>query len=440
MADYYPLLTRALEALPDTSADTRRTVYERARKALVGQLRSLTPPLAEPDIERERRALEEAIGRIEGEHGGVPEESSDAVAAPVPAPAYPTRSEPRPVKPSAGPTRSALPPAPGLGADGAALSHPEPDPPSSLRLPKKLPRRAAEPRATAEEGVEASSVSGRDRPRIETVGPAFARDPSRRRSVILGTVLLLVVAAIAVTAWLLRDDPNDLPQTAAAEGPVAESQGKLADRVGGERPGSSSAANSAASAGVSATGATSPGRADVAVAPRAVLFEENPADQQNPKSITGRVVWRLDGVNAGQGQPLETVVRATIEVPDSPLTLNLTLRRNLDAALPASHTVELVFNAGPDRSVRDVGLLQLKPEENVRGTPVSGLPVPVKDNLFLIGLSNLKSDVDRNVDLLLHRDWIDLPLKFSDNRRAVLSFEKGLSGERVLTDAFAQWQ
>ena len=39
MADYYPLLAKALANLPTRAAPTaRRAIYERARKALIGQL------------------------------------------------------------------------------------------------------------------------------------------------------------------------------------------------------------------------------------------------------------------------------------------------------------------------------------------------------------------------------------------------------------------
>ena len=51
MADYYPLLARALDAMPDRSPALRQAVYERARGALIGQLRSLDPPLSEDDID-----------------------------------------------------------------------------------------------------------------------------------------------------------------------------------------------------------------------------------------------------------------------------------------------------------------------------------------------------------------------------------------------------
>jgi hypothetical protein len=71
---------------------------------------------------------------------------------------------------------------------------------------------------------------------------------------------------------------------------------------------------------------------------------------------------------------------------------------------------------------------------------VAGLPVPVRENFFLIGLSNLAGDVERNVELFVRRNWIDLPIRLSDGKRAILSFEKGASGEQVMNDAFRQWQ
>lgn len=388
MADYYPLLQRALEGLSDTAPEKRREVYDRARSALTTQLRSLDPPLAEADITRESLALNEAIDRLERERA--------------------PRDPPTPRMPAASSGRMGAPP-----------RAPEPDPPP---IERNAPR---------------------ERPRVETVAPSVA-DSGRGRSVILGTVLVLVVASIAIAAWYLRDRPADLPgPTAATETPRPESEGKLGDRVaGGERLPGGERAGPSSSGSLIGQPASSVQSRDVAVAQRAVLYEENPADAQAPKTSAGRALWRLDAVNAGQGQPLETVVRVTIEVPDSGLTLALTIRRNADATLPASHTVELAFTTSGDanRSVRDVGLLQFKNDETVRGTPVAGLPVPVKDNLFLIGLSNLRSDIERNTDLILHRNWVDLPIRFASGGRAILSFEKGVSGEQILNDAFRQWQ
>src|SRR5689334_3724199 len=67
MADYYPLIARAVSGLEKNSGDNRRSVYERARAALIAQLRGVTPALPESDITRERLALEEAIRKVEAE-------------------------------------------------------------------------------------------------------------------------------------------------------------------------------------------------------------------------------------------------------------------------------------------------------------------------------------------------------------------------------------
>ena len=67
MADYYPLIARAVEALEKNTGEQRRALYERARTALVAQLRGVTPPLDESEITRERLALEEAIRKIEAD-------------------------------------------------------------------------------------------------------------------------------------------------------------------------------------------------------------------------------------------------------------------------------------------------------------------------------------------------------------------------------------
>jgi hypothetical protein len=64
MTDYLPLLSRAVANL-ENDPEARRRVYDRARQALLGQLRAMNPPLAEAEITRERLALEEAIRRLD---------------------------------------------------------------------------------------------------------------------------------------------------------------------------------------------------------------------------------------------------------------------------------------------------------------------------------------------------------------------------------------
>ena len=65
MADYYPVIARAIADLPESTEVTRRALYARARSTLSAQLfgRDAT------DITRERSALEEAIRKVEAHQG-----------------------------------------------------------------------------------------------------------------------------------------------------------------------------------------------------------------------------------------------------------------------------------------------------------------------------------------------------------------------------------
>jgi len=138
MADYYPLLARAVAALPNAGRDARLAIYERARKALLNQLRSLEPPVSEEHLEAESQALDAAVARLEAE--------LEAEQPPAQAPApIPQASAPIPlaVSPPAAPARpdttaapAATAPAPGglRTADAApAEATPSSRTPTSVR-------------------------------------------------------------------------------------------------------------------------------------------------------------------------------------------------------------------------------------------------------------------------------------------------------------------
>ncbi|MCG5244357.1 histidine kinase [Methylorubrum extorquens] len=491
MADYYPLLARALDALPDRSPALRRAVYDRARSALIAQLRSLDPPVPEADIDLERKALDTAIGRLEAEYEAPPaavttpaeEPAAAAPEAPPPPPPEPTRPEPLspgplpPTLPEPEPPQTSdeplvLPPASvpaGIGSDTGSA---DPKPPAEMvpfMPPTRRPKAdeavkpepeneggfippVAEPEpasvaSEAEAGADPASPetngageagNGRQRPRIDVVTPPEGRS-RLLRNLFVGGVLAAVIALIAVAAFFLRDQPSDLQQSAAEqETPAEQPDAKFSDRVGAER-------NEAEARPKPAAPGAAPAQPEVTVSQRAILYEENQSDTRaQPIATNGHTVWRLEAVNGEQGEPLQTALRVNVEFPEAGLTLAMTMRKNLDATLPASHTVELAFtnnaDAGAQRAVQNIGLLQLKDEEASRGSPVSGLPVRVRENLFLIGLSSLKSDVDRNTELLLHKNWFDLALTYANGQRAVISFEKGSAGAQALQSAFAQWR
>jgi hypothetical protein len=479
MADYYPLLARALAALPDRTPALRKAVYDRARNALISQLRSLDPPLSEADIDLERRALDTAIERLEVDHGGLPAPANDAVEVPEPiAPpiSEPEIPEPSPPEPAATQVRPPEPvPEPSAPSPAAQPVLPAALPPFVTTLVRKTetepepreapiaiaPRRATPTQPDAPEVPEpavspaapedpdlavasADAGNGRQRPRIAVVPPRSGRSRVLR-NVFVGTVLAVVIGLIAVAAFLLRDRPQTLPANGAETADAQQPEGdtKFGDRIGADAAPTPRAAPRP-EIGAPPRAAASPAEPTVSVAQRAELIEEGTGGEKaQPTEVAGRVTWRLDTVNGEQGQPLQNAVVATVTIPDAGLTLVMTIQRNLDATLPASHTVSLAFSqsgSGTARTVQDVGLLQAKDEQNARGSPVSGLPVRVRENLFLIGLSSLQNDVERNTDLLLHRNWFDLALRYTSGRRAVLTFEKGNAGTQVMQNAFDVWQ
>jgi lipoprotein-anchoring transpeptidase ErfK/SrfK len=68
MVDYFPVLNRAVGALDPNTPETRRGVYDRARRALVDGLRSSDPALSDSDLRTQSAALEDAIRQVESQY------------------------------------------------------------------------------------------------------------------------------------------------------------------------------------------------------------------------------------------------------------------------------------------------------------------------------------------------------------------------------------
>lgn len=169
---------------------------------------------------------------------------------------------------------------------------------------------------------------------------------------------------------------------------------------------------------------------------RVVLYDEDPADAKG-KQYVGTVTWRIEPIKAIGGNPADVAMRGDIEIPSRKFKMTISLRRNLDTSLPASHTAELTFP--PDANVANVPGILMKSNEQARGTPLAGLAVKVTDGFFLMGLSNVDSDRARNMQLLKERTWFDIPLVYKNQRRAIIAIEKGESGGQIQTQALAAW-
>jgi hypothetical protein len=588
MADYYPLIARAVAGLDKNTGEARRTIYERARAALVGQLRSVTPALDESDVTRERLSLEEAIRKVEAESARRSTTRTDPAARMRP-PEFPRREEPRPAPESAPSSAPRRPPAmprpearPAAGAAAAARARVEPrfdDPgeqepsipaePGEQTLPQRpqIPRpdaRPAAPAPTARVKPEPRSVESNDEPsprpeaappepprgagrpggerpaderrsfansglrdfrevvseadelggasaranksardsfaavpastpepnraqewtqerahderaqertpetdeaflalddtaEQEMLEPSFIVDETRpvpprarqapraeietevvpRRSwgdmIRIASAGVILCALLVLMAWAWPSlvefyralwTPATTTEAVKESPPVVASKPKIADRI---EPG----------------GQPQPAVQEAAsVAQRVVLYEEDPSDTQGKRAI-GSAVWRTETISPGPGKPPELAVRADIEIPERKISMTWTLRRDTDPNRSTSHTIEIMFKLPPDfpsGGIFNVPGIWMKQAEQTQGTALAGLAVKVTAGYFLIGLSSAPTDQERNIQLLKERPWFDIPIVYTNNRRAILAMEKGTPGERAFQRAFAAWE
>ena len=187
---------------------------------------------------------------------------------------------------------------------------------------------------------------------------------------------------------------------------------------------------------------TGPAASGATVAQKVVLYEEDPSDP-NGRRFVGSAIWRTETVSPGPGQPEEVLIRADVEIPDRKLSMIWSLRRNTDQSLPASHTVEIMFKLPqdfPPGSVTNVPGILMKQTEQTRGAPLAGHAVKVTDSYYLIGLSSYDADRENNLRMLKERGWFDIPVVYSNKRRAILAVEKGTPGDRAFAEAFAAWR
>jgi hypothetical protein len=71
--------------------------------------------------------------------------------------------------------------------------------------------------------------------------------------------------------------------------------------------------------------------------------------------------------------------------------------------------------------------------------PLKGLAVKVTDGYFLIGLSAVDVDLQANIRLLKERDWFDIPLVYTNGKRAILAMAKGTPGTLAFEETFRAW-
>jgi hypothetical protein len=496
MADYEPLIARAIAGLEYNTGENRRVLYERARTALVSQLRGVDPPLEEGDITRERLALEEAIRKIEAE-AAANEQAAASAEKPEPEiePA-PEEVPPEKQRFSLGDRglrsfRETMAEAEGLGRASANAyraarrsfgtvpgepAAPEPEETHYFEpaaKPGSAPAFGGEQEEEPAEYVERDMHGGRagepekvPPPPVEQRAESIFSLPLPSFNLLIAALVVLLVVGVGAVAYWQRDtissmfasrqstEPAPPPAPASAPAPAATpapapaeqaattpAQPKIGDRIG-PATGAPAAAPKTAEQPAQPTQPEQPATAPAAtVAQKVVLYEEDPKNPQG-KRYVGSAIWRTQTVSPGPGLAPELAVRADVDIPERHMHMTWSLRRNTDKALPASHTIEITFSLPANFDEGGIGNVPgvlMKNSEQARGVPLAGLSVKVTNGYFLIGLSAVDIDKQRNIDLLKTRGWFDIPIVYTSGKRAILAVEKGPPGDRAFQEAFRAW-
>lgn len=526
MADFVAVLRKTIDGLSDPTPEMREKVYEKARSTIAAKLAAINPPPSAAVVDRQKQAIEDAIGRVEKEYAAAaplpePEEDEDPLrqlesvfasieraksepqapspevkiearsdnwpratpAAPLaPIVQKPILPDPEPVEPEE------IAPAvePGENTSTQPVASTDDDfvePKSPPPLPRYMPAAGTEPDEV--------------RPAPETFRMPGS-PPERKRSyagLIAALVALLVIAGGGYGIWLNKDafaslfgsstevastPEENTPQEAQPDGTAAVSPGtettpaapeaaqpdpKLTQRLtedGSEVDPGPAGGEAGIGEGTSVSSATQPSTPEgqpsaaqgntpaaapveqpaVAVGQKAIFYEERTNVAQG-SAENGSVVWSTVQESPGGDLPPEPAIRAEATIPGKDLQLRLTIRRNADDTLPASHIIEVIFltpdgfeGGGIDNILR----IALKGSEQDAGSPLMGIPAKIADGFFLVALNESPAEMNNNLTLLRRQSWIDLPVVYKSGRRALFTLEKGIPGEKIFTDALNAWQ
>ncbi|MCT8971757.1 hypothetical protein [Microbaculum marinisediminis] len=382
-----------------------------------------------------------------------PERREPSLGAPPP-PSAPRRPAGQPEAPKPAAQKPATPPASSPAAAQAPARAPAPAPaPTPAPAPAAAPAQAPAPAQAG--GPARQPAAGHQAPPPPTSGrqapPAadlYDEDDDIERGgsgrfVAWGILLLVIVGIVGVGFWQREALTTMITSLSGSQETTdTAGNGKIADRVPGPgEPATEPGAGQPTAAPQAPVQQPPSADAEGERVAQALLIEESAGGVSPASTLGGSVDWKLvDDTEAVGGA--EKVIRGDVSVPERDLKVTVTVRRNKDQALPASHLIELVFQTGPGFThdgIASIPGLIMKATPRSTGQPLVGAVVPVMDNYFLIGLSQTEIDQERNVQEITARDFIDIPVSYKDGGRAVLSLAKGESGKAIFQEAFSTW-
>jgi hypothetical protein len=496
MADFVAVLKKTIDGLKDNSPQMREKVYDKARATIEAKLAALNPAPPPAVAERQRQSLEAAIAQVRSEYDVPPPPAADPdfeddfsnffgdeQAQPDADPSPAIRQEPEPVATDYADEDRHPEPYEEEGdrafSDEHADDYPEQSYADGYEDDDRWPQDDREPRDALDDEEGAAPAQPIYAPRVPV---------RKRRRLGTGTIasllLLLLIAGAGYGVWLNRDDfasmlgsapaTDGAVQSADGDGEGAAPEGEdvaapaeaetekftqrlLADgtevdegAAGEERTlgeGTSIAAVTPPADAQGATSAPAPGetQADqqpqLAVGQRAIFYEERTANAEG-SAETGTILWSLVQESPGGDLPPEPAIRAEVTVPARDLQLRMTIRRNGDQSLPASHIIEMIFLT-PENfeggTIDNVLRVAMKDTEQAPGAPLIGIPAKIADGFFLVALSDSSAEQQANTNLMSRQNWMDIPIVYGSGRRALMTMEKGIPGDRVFQEALRAW-
>ncbi|MAZ16050.1 MAG: hypothetical protein CL535_06930 [Ahrensia sp.] len=457
MADFEAVLRKTLSGMVDPSADARTKVYDRARATIERQIAAM--PKRPPDsvIQRQYEKLDAAIAIIEEEYTEPDyDEPEDFPAADQEDPLASFLAE---QETGGGPFSSS----PRRGEERDEGIRAERD--TSRRAPEMAPPPARSGRhpvfwvaiglavlifagAIGYAGISifgspgGTQVTGDDGlPMREVPSTRVTVDDTDRSGTETVTANADEGASDGPPKFTQRLTPDGRE---VDDGPAnAPGSGGEGTSVAGQSPGDGTAPPDAGSNG-SDTGAAQDNdqRASLPVGQRAIFYQERTGAQAGTAEA-GSTIWTVVQESPGGDAPLEPAIRAEANIPELGLTMEMTIRRNLDQTFPASHVIELFFRV-PDtfdgRGIADVQRITFKGTEQDPGNALIGVAAPLDTNIFLIALTDADTAIETNLNLMQRQDWIDIPMQYISGRRALITLEKGVPGEQVFNEVLAAWE
>jgi hypothetical protein len=171
---------------------------------------------------------------------------------------------------------------------------------------------------------------------------------------------------------------------------------------------------------------------------QSLLLEASQDGTTGAVPFSGTVEWSQGADELG----LPTLV-GSASIPARNLGVDITIRKNSDPSLPASHLMEVDFRVSDTFIGGTIATLPgvlLKDEELVPGTALVGASARVVGNSFLFALSATPEDVELNTDLLENQRWMDLAVVYGTGRNAILTLEKDEAAQALFDEVFATWE